>query len=88
MSITPAIASGHCAAAPSRITLHAVDGQHRDSVEVSAGIAAVAGAKQVDQRRGVLALAVDQYQRLVGPSRRQRRGVHQVSAIGAGLASS
>jgi hypothetical protein len=66
--------------------LHVLDGQHRDGVHVGAGVAAVARAKQVDQRGGVAALAVHQHQGLVRAEAAQGGGVDQVGAVGAGLA--
>ena len=66
--------------------LDVVNGQQWDGVEVGARIAPVARAKQVDQGRGVAALAVDQHQRLVRTQPTQRGRVDQVGAVGTGLA--
>ena len=66
--------------------LHVADRQQGNRVQVGAGVAAVAGAENVHQRRGVAALAVDQHQGLVRTQAAQGGRVDQVGAVGAGLA--
>ena len=65
--------------------LDALDGADGDRVEVRADIAARARAEDVDQRRGVAALAVDQDEHLIGAESAQRRGVDVIAPVRAGL---
>ena len=66
--------------------IDALDGKRWNGVEIRAGIAARAAAVHIDQRHGMLALAVHEHQRLVGPEAAQRCRVNVVGAIGPDLA--
>ena len=66
--------------------IDAFDGQRRNGVEIRTGIAARTAAVDVDQRHGMLALAIHQHQRLVGSKAAQRCRVNVVGAVGPDLA--
>ena len=61
-----------------------LDGGQRDRVQIDGGRAAADGAVDVHQRRGMPALAVDEYQRLVGREAAQGRRADVIRAIGDG----
>ena len=60
----------------------ALDRERRDGVQVDCRRAAPDGAVDVEQRRDVAALAVDEHEHLIGRKAAQRRGPQRVGAVG------
>ena len=66
--------------------LDALDGAHRDGVQVGAGGAAPDRGVDVDEGAAVAPLAVHQHQHLIRPQAAQRGGPHRVGAVADGRA--